>query len=223
MVGLTYPAAAQNLGPPPSGLEILDLAGQPIVVGAYATYSADFVATSTESDVTFAIRQDPAFVYFTGASVVDTGGGPNLFQNGNFNAAGATPSPGAGVPDWNYWIEAGNLFPQYLGFQTTDPLGGGAFYDGSTQAYDGIDQSFPTTVGDTYDVSFAVWNTGANVDDYQDLSNNGDTTDTGGNGIDIVVYAGNAIAPTSAPDGASTLGLLGAVAASLAALRRKLS
>jgi len=150
---------------------------------------------------------------------VSTGGGPNVIANGDFTV-GAPTTPGAAVPDWSYFVQAGNLFPQFLGYE----LAGGGFYDGSTQAYDGIDQAFPTVIGDTYDIAFQLNPGGANTPVYTDVSNNGDTTDTGGDGIDLVVYAGNTTPPgNTAPDAASTLGLLGAAVAGLAAVRRKLS
>ncbi len=218
LAGMAYHAGAQNLPPPVSGLEILNLAGQTIQNGE-AAYSADFVASSTESTVTFTFRQDPSFMTLYDVNV-STGGGPNLLQNGDFSVPSPEPGvAGGGVPDWTYFIQTGNLYPEYLGFEAN-----GGFYDGSTQAYDGIDQSFPTVIGDTYDVTFGLngggYNDGAL---YRATSDNGDTTDTGGDGIDLVVYAGNGLPPATTPDAASTLGLLGAAMAGLTGLRRKLA
>jgi hypothetical protein len=195
-------AGAQNLAAPVSGLQILDLAGNPIVAGPTA-YSANFVASSAFSTVTFTFRHDPGFFALSNVSVVDlTTLSANLLVNGNF-MAGAPDSAGGGAPGWTYFIQAGNLFPQYLGYED----GAGNFQDGSTQAYDGIDQTFGSTTGDLYQVSFNLdaQMTGGN---YQQTSTNGDVTDTGGNGIDAVVYAGDGLPPTTVPDAASTAMLL---------------
>jgi len=207
---------AQNLPPPVSGLQILNLAGTPIAANnVIENYSADFVATSPDSTVTFVFRHDPGFFTLYNVSVT-TGGGPNLLLNGNFSV-GAPTAPGAGVPDWTYFIQAGNLYPQFLGYEN-----GAGFYDGSTQAYDGIDQTFATIVGDLYNVTFGLSQTGANTALYQPISTNGQPG-TAGNGIDMVLYAGNGLPPTTVPDAASTLGLLGASLAGLFGLRRKLA
>jgi hypothetical protein len=202
-------AGAQNLPAPVSGTEILDLAGTPVEAGV-ADYSATFVATSTESYITFVFRHDPGFFTLENVDVTQGGNPPNLIVNGDFSA-GAPTTPGGGAPGWSYFIQAGNVYPQFLGNESgpggEDGMGPG-FYDGSTQAYDGIDQMFATVVGDTYDVDFGLEQAGANVADYQQVSNNGDTTDTAGNGVDVVLYAGNALPPTSTPDVSSTFVLL---------------
>ena len=209
-------ASAQNLPAPVSGLLVLDLAGQPITT-ADLPYSASFVATTSLSTVTFVHRQDPGFFVLSDVSVADASApADNLLQNPDFTV-GAPPVAGAGVPDWNYFIQSGNLFPQYLGYELT----GGGFFDGSTQAYDGIDQTFSTVAGDTYDINFDLQSTtGGGV--YQQTSTNGDTVDTGGNGIDALVYAGNGLPPTSnVPDTASTAALVILGLAAVAVLRPK--
>jgi uncharacterized Zn-binding protein involved in type VI secretion len=201
-------ANAENLPAPVSGLEILDLAGTAIPAnGVIDNYSADFTATTAASTITAVFRHDPGFFTLNNVVVTDvTHPGPNLIVNGNF-LTGAPTAPGAGVPSWTYFTQAGNDYPQYLGYE----LAGGGFYDGSTQAYDGIDQTFGTTAGDVYSVTFTLSQTGASnvgATTYQQLSTNGDTTDTGGNGIDMVLYAGNGLPPTTVPDQSSTFVLL---------------
>jgi hypothetical protein len=210
----TSQVSAQNLPAPVSGLEILDLAGNPIDTATHA-YSADFTATTALSTVTFTFRQDPGFFLLSNVSVTDlTNPSGNLLVNGDFSV-GAPTAAGAGVPDWTYFIQTGNTFPQFLGFEN-----GSGFFDGSTQAYDGIDQAFGSTAGDLYNVSFDLASdTGGGV--YQQTSTNGDTTNTGGNGIDAVVYAGNGLPPVTVPDGFSTsLLLLGSVSL-LAVFKRR--
>ena len=56
------------------------------------------------------------------------------------------------------------------------------------QAYDAITQVVSTTIGDTYNLSFAYTDNGS-LTTFRDLSTNGVTTGTGGNGIDILAYA----------------------------------
>jgi hypothetical protein len=202
-------AGAQNLPAPVSGLEVLDLAGQPITTDTNA-YSANFEATTAFSTVTFVFRHDPGYFELSNVSVVDdTTSSGNLLLNGDFSVGSPTVA-GAGVPDWTYFIQAGNLFPEYLGYEN-----GSGFFDGSTQAYDGIDQGFASNPTDVYTVSFDLSsNTSGGV--YQQQSTNGNTTGIGGNGIDAVVYAGNGIPPTTVPDACSTvlmaLGGLGVLA-----------
>jgi hypothetical protein len=198
---------AQNLAAPTSGLLALDLAGNPITTDNIA-YSTSFVATSSSSTVTFVFREDPGFFFLSNTSVaLSSTPSTNLLLNGDFSIDNPT-SPGAGLPDWNYFIQAGNLFPQYLGYEGSNGNVTG-FWDGSTQAYDGIDQTFATTVGDTYDITFDLPSTSSGGY-YQQISTNGDTTDTGGNGIDALVYAGNGLPPTTnpVPDAASTFVLI---------------
>jgi hypothetical protein len=210
-------ANAQNLPAPVSGLKILDLANptSPILLKTTLGYSASFVATSSLSTVTFVFRQDPGFFVLTNTSVIDTTHvSANLLLNPDFQINSPT-APGAGVPDWTYFIQTGNTFPQFLGFEEQP-----GFIDGSTQAYDGIDQTFATTMGDTYDVSFDLSSTtGGGV--YQQTSTNGDTTNTGGNGIDAVVYAGNGLPPTSVPDTSMTCLLVAGSVLALFGMRRQ--
>jgi hypothetical protein len=208
-------ATAQNLAAPVSGLQILDLAGNPITT-AVTPWSADFTATSDFSTVTFVFRHDPGFFFLSDTSVTDDAGpATNLLLNPNF-LIGAPTANGAPVPDWAYFIQNGNLFPQFLGLED----GSGDFVDGSTQAYDGIHQTFATTIGDTYTVSFDLSST-TSGGDYQQTSTNGDTTNTGGNGIDVVVYAGNGIPPGhGVPDTSTTCLLVAGGALALFAMRR---
>ncbi len=58
------------------------------------------------------------------------------------------------------------------------------------QGYDELGQEVETTVGNTYQVSFTAEVLGG-VATWSRLSTNGDKSDAGGNGADILVYALN--------------------------------
>ena len=214
-------ASAQNSAPPPAspGVQVLDLAGTPIAADNVVTpYSLSFEATSTTSFVTFLFRHDPGFFTLTNASVADSSTPTtNLLLNGDFTVGAPTVS-GGGAPDWTYFQQTGVTF---LGHELAPATPG--WYDGATQGYDGIDQMFSTTIGDTYNVTFdlAQWNQNGVIppgDLYQDTSTNNNNVVSGGtegDGIDALVYAGDAIPTSSVPDESSTfmllLGVLGLV------------
>ena len=173
-------SAQANNDPPPTGA-ILDLNGQTINHGPAVTESVNFNANLTNTDITFAFREDPAFISFSDVSLTDTttGSTTNLITNGNF--------AGGSSAGWSY----ANIYGATYGGVATTACGGGlasCWYDGAVQAYDAIDQFVATIIGDNYLLSFAYSDNGG-YSTFSDLSTNGDITDTGGNGVDILAYA----------------------------------
>jgi uncharacterized repeat protein (TIGR01451 family) len=202
-----------NNTPPPPGA-ILDLNGKPIPT-AYQQYTVQFQAAIANTAITFAFRNDPSFTSFTNASVTDVTNpnspGPNLLHNADFSG-GTYTDPVSGntfVP--NNWTYA-NIYGATFGGIVRQNCGlGGAgtfcWYDGAVQAYDAISQTIATNIGDTYLISFYVTAGGGST--FSDLSTNGDTTDTGGNGIDVTVYAQAGLPPPPPPGETLTLTELG--------------
>jgi hypothetical protein len=161
----------------PTGTVILDLDGGAIS-SIWTTVTTSFVAGAATTDIGFAFRDDPSFIHFDNASVT-TGGGGNLLVNGDFASGDLT--------GWTYQNPNGATFFGVVAGGHPTP----GWYDGSVQAYDTLDQLISTTAGETYTVSFDYFE-GSDQARFSRLSTNGNVTGTGGNGINIVVYAGSA-------------------------------
>lgn len=181
---------------PPAGATVFDLNGDP-VPHTYAEYTANFVAAGSSTVLAFAFREDPAFWQMDNVSVVASGGGPNLVSDGNF--ANSTIAPWVFTNNYGVSVATGSL-------SSGCGVGGvgNCWYDGSVQGYDGLNQTISTVTGHTYTLSFWLDDNGS-LTTASRLSTNGDVSDTSGNGIDVLAYAGVGVpveggGPTSVPE-----------------------
>ena len=207
-----------NCGPP-SGA-ILDLNGTPIP-HSYQQYTADFMATSTTTNLSFAFRDDPAFLSLDDVGLMNvTTSSPVTLTNPGFEDGPLDANAPAG---WTYLNSFGASFAGVV--DNNNPhSGANNYYDGAVQAYDGITQAVTTITGDLYQVSFWL-DENSGDDTFSQISTNGDVSGTGGNGIDLLVYAG--VIPTCGngcvghiPEPGS-MTLLGLSLIGLGALRRR--
>jgi hypothetical protein len=173
---------------------ILDLNGT-LIPHSYKTYTATFVATSTSTNLSFAFRDDPAFLELSSVSVT-TGSGSNLVANGNFAAGTIGGSAPTGWSYLNYYTASnGGVLKSACGISSLN-----CYYDGAVQGYDMISQAITTKVGSAYTVTFDLNETGS-ATTFSRLSTNGNLTTSAGNGVDVLVYAG--ALPTKAPEPSS--------------------
>ncbi len=189
-------AAAGNNNAPPAGA-ILDLAGQAIPHASPVTYAVDFTATLADTSISLAFREDPAFFAVTDVTLTDlTHPSGNLLLNGDFSLG---PDGSDSPVNWTFQNTFGATFAGEVEIPCSFGGSGSCWFDGSVQAYDELSQTVGTTVGDVYEVSFSNVDNGS-LSTYSALSTNGDTTSTGGNGADILVYAQAAPPPLNTPE-----------------------
>lgn len=201
VAGAAY-ADPTNLGPPPGWID--NLSGGALPLTGYQQYTTSFVATQASTNITFAFRDDPAFIHFDNAFVANSSSpATNLLLNSGFETGDLT--------DWTYVNQYGAAFGGQVLYNPGQGQGGSNYfwYNGAVQAYDAITQAISTTIGDTYSISFwAMEDNPVGDTNWSELSTNGIVTGTGGNGINITVYAGAIPPPTNVPEPAA-LGMFG--------------
>jgi hypothetical protein len=189
-----------NLGPPAGALLDLNGTAIPKVYVQYTTPS--FTATSTTTNITFAFRDDPAFlllddVTMSNGAVVINGG----FEQGPLGASAPT--------GWTYSSTIGDSGGAV---DPSTPHSGNNDYAGfAAGAYDFITQAITTVPGQSYTISF--W-----LDEDSGQSTFSSVAAPNQSGIDLLVY--ESAAPLSTPEPAS-LTLLGLGAAGLLGWRAR--
>jgi hypothetical protein len=218
VVAVSAQTNPSNLGPPAG--PILDLGGAYATpptaallvpgggLNTYQQYTVNFTGTGNPTAITFAFREDPAYISFASASVVDlTTSSSNLLTNGDFSGITYTSNGNNLTPiGWTYAntygvSEGGGTLQSGCGVGEGGTYGSGnCWSDGAVQAYDAISQTIPTIAEDVYQITFWVAdNSGYSGDGgcavvegpcyFSDISTNGNTTTRLGNGINVTVYA----------------------------------
>jgi hypothetical protein len=171
----------------PTGPVLLDLNGTPVPHG-FQQYSVTFTAAtgSTSTDLGFAFRDDPGFLTLDNVTLTaNSGPATNLVVNGDFE----TGVPSSNPVGWSFQNPDGALAQGVV--MAGEGVGGSnGWIDGAVQAYDTLFQNIATVGGVSYTLSFDLTQEAATTANFQRLSTNGDVTDVDGNGINVVVYAG---------------------------------
>ncbi len=117
----------------------------------YTFYQYLYVATSTNTTMMFAFRQDPSFWCLDDVSVDYNG--VEMWQDGNFDNSPLT----------QYYTYCNPSGASSSGVISTTCVHGSnhSFYDGSVGYSDYLSQSFTAVVGATYNITFWLANQGS--------------------------------------------------------------
>jgi hypothetical protein len=155
---------AQN--PPAGAIFDLAVAHPGPVSTAESLFTVGFTAATTNTFISFAFREVPAYWALDDTSVVLNGTSTNLLANPGFESA----SIGQNIPTgWSRWIQPIDV--SAIGVITNGgscsadlPTHSPTLFwcDGSVEGYDAVYQQIPTTVGQAYTISWWLGhNTGA--------------------------------------------------------------
>jgi autotransporter-associated beta strand protein len=132
---------------------------------AYTQYTFSFTAVLSQTYLTFQFRQDPDYWSLSDISLTATGLNTQLLTNNDFSGGSTPNSFGQQVPTaWTLigqaGLEAGGTLQAGCGF-----TGGNCWFDGSVGGVDGLFQSFASTVGSSYTLSFWLSNGGGPINE----------------------------------------------------------
>lgn len=129
---------------------------------AYTLYNFTLTATNSTTALTAFFRQDPAYWALDDVSVTPVSSpGTELVANGGFETGNFTGWTIVGQQGLN---AAGRIESGTPGTDTRSTHSGNFdYYDGAVGGVDGISQSFATTVGEDYNLSFWLANDGGGV------------------------------------------------------------
>jgi hypothetical protein len=153
-------AAAIWLCPPGAAqaqTDVLSLQNSP--AQPYTLYSYTVTATNTTTALTAFFRQDPAWWALDDVSITPVSSpGTELVVNGGFETGDFT---GWTIVGQQGLYAAGRVASGTPGTSTHNSYSGSFYYyDGAVGGVDGISQSFATTVGEDYTLSFELANDG---------------------------------------------------------------
>ncbi|CAF3267648.1 unnamed protein product [Rotaria socialis] len=131
----------------------------------YAQYTYTYVAIANATRISFAFREDLGFFLLDDVSVVNINApSVQLIVNGAFET-GSLSSP------WMYYNPYGASVPGFIlsnsvnltwdGIPFLAHSGSYCYCDGAVTYADYLSQTFPTKVGDTYNISYWLYNRGS--------------------------------------------------------------
>jgi len=197
--------------PPPGSIYDLATAHPGAVSTTETLFTTSFTADMSQTYVSFAFREIPAYWALDDTSVTLMGSSTNLLADPGFESA----TVGQNIPTgWGRWIQPIDVSAIGVvvsnsaagGCGTDVPTHGGTQFwcDGSVEGYDAVYQLLPTTVGATYNINWYLGH------------------DTGGPpsapGIDMLVYATDTLPIGTVPLGTPEPGTLSLIGAGILAI-----